>query len=202
MNHITSTFVKSSSKWQECPETSLAEFAFIGRSNVGKSSLINLLANHKQLAKISGTPGKTQTINHYLMNENWFLVDLPGYGYAKVSKEERQKFSKQVTDYLCNRQNLICVFLLIDSRHEPLKNDLEFMKWMGINKIPFVIVFTKIDKLSSAQLNKNTKIYKSKMLNEWESLPKIFLSSSTSKVGRTEIISYISTLVDGFKKAR
>ncbi len=199
MNNLTATFLKSSTKWEDCPEANKTEFAFIGRSNVGKSSLINLLANLKQLAKISKTPGKTQTINHFLMDDSWYLVDLPGYGYARVSKEDRKKFSIQVTDYIKNRPNLICLFLLVDSRHEPLKNDLEFMEWLGINKVPFVIVFTKIDKISSAELNKNTKVYKTKMLNNWESIPKTFLTSSTAKIGRIEILSYINTLVKSLK---
>jgi GTP-binding protein len=194
MSDTSVSFLKSCTQWEDCPEANKPEFAFIGRSNVGKSSLINLLANHKNLAKTSGKPGKTQTINHFLVDQYWYLVDLPGYGYAKVSKEDRKKFSKQVTDYILNRQNLICLFLLVDSRHEPLKNDLEFMKWLGEKQIPFVIVFTKIDKLSSAELNKKTKVYKTKMLNDWEFLPKTFLSSATAKIGRIEILSYIGNL--------
>lgn len=184
-------FVKSSAETSQCPESSLPEYAFIGRSNVGKSSLINMLTDRKGLAKISGTPGKTQLINHFIINDNWYLVDLPGYGYAKVSKKLRKEFNKIITDYLINRQNLVCVFMLIDSRHEPLKNDLEFITWLGENEVPFVLTFTKTDKLTSSELNKNLKSYKSKLLQEWESLPKIISTSSTTKIGKEEILNFI-----------
>ena len=185
-------FVKSSSETGQCPENNLPEYAFIGRSNVGKSSLINMLTDRKGLAKISGTPGKTQLINHFLIDDSWYLVDLPGYGYAKVSKKLRKGFNKIITDYLINRQNIVCVFMLIDSRHEPLKNDLEFITWLGENEVPFVLTFTKADKLSSSELNKNLKTYKTRLLQEWESLPKLITTSSTSRIGKEEILNFIS----------
>ena len=185
-------FIKSSSETGQCPENNLPEYAFIGRSNVGKSSLINMLTDRKGLAKISGTPGKTQLINHFLIDDSWYLVDLPGYGYAKVSKKLRKGFNKIITDYLINRQNIVCVFMLIDSRHEPLKNDLEFITWLGENEVPFVLTFTKADKLSSSELNKNLKTYKTRLLQEWESLPKLITTSSTSRIGKEEILNFIS----------
>lgn len=184
-------FIKSSAETSQCPEPSLPEYAFIGRSNVGKSTLINMLTDRKGLAKTSGTPGKTQLINHFLIDNNWYLVDLPGFGYAKVSKKLRKEFNKIITNYLTNRQNLVCVFMLIDSRHEPLKNDLEFITWLGENEIPFVLTFTKTDKLSGSELNKNMMTYKSKLQQEWESLPKIITTSSTSKIGKEEILNFI-----------
>ena len=184
-------FLKSSAETSQCPDTGLPEYAFIGRSNVGKSSLINMLTDRKGLAKISGTPGKTQLINHFIIDDSWYLVDLPGYGYAKVSKKLRKEFNKIITDYLNNRQSLVCVFMLIDSRHEPLKNDLEFINWLGENEVPFVLTFTKVDKLSSSQLNRNLQVYKSKLLLEWETLPKIISTSATSRIGKDEILNFI-----------
>ncbi len=185
-------FVTSNTDWKSCPEPNLPEYAFIGRSNVGKSSLINMLTNNKKLAKTSGTPGKTQLINHFIINDNWYLVDLPGYGYAKVSKKDRNKFNQLITGYLKNRKNLVNVFVLVDSRHEPLKNDLEFMRFLGENEIPFSIVLTKADKLNSAKLGKNLAKYKKKMLQQWEYLPTFYVTSSTSKLGRDEILNDIS----------
>lgn len=190
----TAEFIMSNQTYASCPDKLLHEYAFIGRSNVGKSSLINMLTGNSKLAKISGTPGKTQLINHFLINKNWYLVDLPGYGYAKIAKTEREKWTKMINNYLLNRKNLICVFLLIDSRIPPQKNDLEFMEWMGINKIPFSIIFTKIDKLSSSVLQKNLKKYKTDLLKQWESLPEYFLSSATSSFGKEEILNYIDRL--------
>ncbi len=187
-------FVISNSDVKKLPKEPLPEYAFIGRSNVGKSSLINMLTNRKNLAKTSSTPGKTQLINHFKINDNWFLVDLPGYGYAKTSKTTRKKFQKLITDYFKNRKNLVNAFVLVDSRLEPQKIDLEFMEWLGKNRIPFSIVFTKADKLSSSQLAKNIKKYQQKMLNRWESMPKYFITSSQDKRGRKEMLDYIGQL--------
>ncbi len=187
-------FVVSNSDVKKLPGEPLPEYAFIGRSNVGKSSLINMLTNKKNLAKTSSTPGKTQLINHFKINDNWFLVDLPGYGYAKTSKTNRKKFQKLITDYFKTRKNLVNAFVLVDSRLEPQKIDLEFMEWLGKNRIPFSIVFTKADKLSSSQLAKNIKKYQQKMLTRWESMPKYFITSSQDKRGRKEMLEYIGQL--------
>ena len=187
----SATFVESNTDWTKCPSPDLPEYAFIGRSNVGKSSLINLLVNNKNLAKTSSTPGKTQLINHFLINENWYLVDLPGYGYAKVSKKERDRFGKLISGYILNRKNLVNLYVLVDSRHEPLKNDLEFMQFLGENGIPFSVVMTKIDKLNSAKLSKNLTKYKSGMLKQWEELPPFYTTSASSKVGAEGILSDI-----------
>ncbi|MFV0531500.1 MAG: ribosome biogenesis GTP-binding protein YihA/YsxC [Flavobacteriales bacterium] len=187
-------FIISNTDYKKSPEPNKPEYAFIGRSNVGKSSLINMLTNQKGLAKISGTPGKTQLINHFLINNTWYLVDLPGYGYAKVSKKTRQKFNTINTQYILNRYNLINLFVLVDSRHEPQKIDLEFMTWLGENEIPFSIIFTKIDKLGSSSLQKNIIQYQKTLLKQWEEMPKYFTSSTTSKVGKTEILNYIELI--------
>lgn len=184
-------FLKSSSKWQECPEPNRAEYAFIGRSNVGKSSLINAMMNHKDLAKTSQTPGKTQLINHFLINEQWYLTDLPGYGYAKVSKVKRKDFEKLITNYVLNRVNLVNLFVLVDVRHAPQKIDLEFMQWLGESQIPFSVVFTKADKLSAGNVNKNVEVYRAKMLELWEDLPHMFITSAEKKIGGYEVLSYI-----------
>ena len=184
-------FVISNTDIDKCPKELIPEYAFIGRSNVGKSSLINMLTGRKSLAKTSGKPGKTQLINHFKINDNWFLVDLPGYGYAKVSKKDRSIFAKFIYEYLEKRQNLICTFVLVDSRHEPQKIDMLFMEWLGKNQIPFVIVFTKMDKLSSSQLNKNMTKYKSEMLKTWEEIPQTFRSSAESGLGKAEILKFI-----------
>ena len=184
-------FVISNTEIDKCPKEHIPEYAFIGRSNVGKSSLINMLTGHKSLAKTSGKPGKTKLINHFKINDNWFLVDLPGYGYAKVSKKNRSIFAKFVYEYLEKRENLICTFVLIDSRHEPQKIDMLFMEWLGQNQIPFVIVFTKMDKLSSSQLNKNLTKYKTEMLKTWEDIPQTFRSSAESGLGKSEILKFI-----------
>lgn len=187
-------FIKSAPKWDDCPEPNKPEYAFIGRSNVGKSSLINMLANVKDLAKTSGTPGKTQLINVFQMQESWYLTDLPGYGYARVSKVKRGQFEKMITNYLTLRPNLINTFVLIDCRIPPQKIDLEFMEWMGENQIPFSMVFTKIDKISSTALQKGLLAYKKEMLKTWESMPQIFTSSATGKIGSMELMNYISGL--------
>jgi GTP-binding protein len=184
-------FVISNTDIDKCPKERIPEYAFIGRSNVGKSSLINMLTGRKSLAKTSGKPGKTQLINHFKINNNWFLVDLPGYGYAKVSKKNRSIFAKFIYEYLEKRENLICTFVLVDSRHEPQKIDMLFMGWLGQNQIPFVIIFTKMDKLSSSQLNKNITKYKTEMLKTWEDIPQTFRSSAESGLGKSEILKFI-----------
>jgi len=185
------TFISSNTSVSQCPATDLPEYAFIGRSNVGKSSLINMLTNHSKLAKTSSFPGKTQLINHFKINNNWYLVDLPGYGWAKVSKESREKWLKMIKAYLQQRQNLACVFLLIDSRHEPQDSDLEFIGLLGSLQIPFVLVFTKTDKQSDIKTQKNLEAYKQKLLETWEELPQIFITSASEKKGRDEILNFI-----------
>jgi GTP-binding protein len=190
-------FIKSAPNVEDCPKSDKPEYAFIGRSNVGKSSLINMLVNRKGLAKTSGKPGKTQLINHFLIDDTWHIVDLPGYGYAKVSKGARRTFQKIITGYLTKREALVNVFLLIDARLEPQKIDLEFMRWMGENEVPFAIVFTKIDKCSSNELSKNLARYKKRLLVDWQALPPIYTTSATSKIGRLELLGYI----DGLNKA-
>jgi GTP-binding protein len=192
----TSTFVISNSDWKKCPKDNRLEYAFIGRSNVGKSSLINMLTNHKNLAKTSGKPGKTQLINHFLINKHWFLVDLPGYGFAKVAKTVRRGFGKIISDYVENRRNLINLFVLVDVRHSPQKIDLEFMEYLGEAGIPFSIVFTKADKLNNYGLSQNLIHYKSELAKLWESLPKMFVTSAESKLGKEEILEYIDKLND------
>ena len=189
----TATFVKSSGKWQECPEPTLPEYAFIGRSNVGKSSLINAMMNHKDLAKTSGTPGKTQLINHFLVNENWYLTDLPGYGYAKVSKVIRKDFEKLITNYILNRRNLVNLFVLVDVRHNPQKIDLEFIQWCGESGIPFSIVFTKADKLKPNAVIKNVEDYKAELHKTWADLPELYITSAEKKEGGDEILNFIQT---------
>lgn len=189
----TASFVVSNTDHKLCPTDGKPEFAFIGRSNVGKSSLINLLTGNKKLAKTSGTPGKTQLINHFEINEKWYLVDLPGYGFAKASKVSRMKWEKFISDYLLERKTLINTFVLLDSRLEPQKIDLEFMNWCGEKGIPFSMVFTKIDKLSSTQLQKNLAVYKKEMLKYWDELPPVFTSSSESKFGKEKILNYIAS---------
>lgn len=189
-------FIISNTDISKCPKERIPEYAFIGRSNVGKSSLINMLTDRKSLAKTSGKPGKTQLINHFKINENWFLVDLPGYGYARVSKKDRSIFAKFIYDYLENRENLVCTFVLVDSRLEPQKIDLQFMEWLGEKQLPFVIVFTKIDKLSSTQLNKNLSKYRTEMLKTWEEIPQTFMSSSSSGMGQLDILNFIGRTND------
>ncbi len=192
-------FIKSAPKWSDCPEPDRPEYAFIGRSNVGKSSLINMLADRKDLAKTSGTPGKTQLLNVFLMEESWYLTDLPGYGYARVSKSKRGEFEKMITNYLKQRPNLVNTFVLIDCRIPPQKIDLEFMQWLGENQIPFSMVFTKIDKISSAALQKALLNYRKEMLKTWESMPQVFTTSASAKIGRLEILNYISSLNEQLK---
>lgn len=197
--NLNPVFVKSAPKWSDCPEPNMPEYAFIGRSNVGKSSLINMLAERKDLAKTSGTPGKTQLINMFLMQESWYLADLPGYGYARVSKVKRGQFEKMITNYLSQRPNLVNTFVLIDSRIPPQKIDLEFMEWLGENQIPFSIVFTKIDKISSTALQKSLLNYKKEMLKTWETMPQVFTTSATGRIGRMELLNYIDFLNEQLK---
>tara|TARA_Y100001978_G_scaffold64397_1_gene57660 strand:- start:984 stop:1580 length:597 start_codon:yes stop_codon:yes gene_type:complete len=185
-------FVISNTDIKKCPAPAIPEYAFIGRSNVGKSSLINMLTNRKSLAKTSGKPGKTQLINHFLINDSWYLVDLPGYGYASVSKGQRLEFAKFIKQYLENRKNLMCLFVLLDSRLKPQKIDMEFMKWLGEKHIPFVMCFTKQDKLSKSEAAKNLVNYKKEMEQIWEELPPIFLTSSTNKQGQNEVLQFVA----------
>lgn len=185
-------FITSSTKIEQCPQADKPEYAFIGRSNVGKSSLINMLTGRKKLVKVSGSPGKTITINHFLINETWYLVDLPGYGFAKRSKTERAKWEKMIRSYILKRTNLLNVFLLVDTRHEPQKLDVEFIEWLGASKIPFVIVFTKEDKLKKLQLENNLELYKKKLLENWEELPELFIVSSKTARGKEDILDFIN----------
>lgn len=187
-------FVISNTDVSKCPKEEIPEYAFIGRSNVGKSSLINMLTSHKKLAKISGKPGKTQLINHFIINDNWFLVDLPGYGFAKVSKDKRRTFQKFIKDYFNKRMQLACSFVLVDSRHEPQKIDLEFMEFLGENGIPFAIIFTKTDKLNKSALPKNIAVYKKILLETWEELPPYFITSSTNETGKEEVLDFIDNV--------
>ena len=190
-------FVVSNTDVKKCPPPNKPEYAFIGRSNVGKSSLINRLTNKKTLAKISGKPGKTRLINHYLINEEWYLVDLPGYGYAEVPKKERLKWEQFLKRYILQRENLYCLFVLVDSRHEPQKPDLEFMEWLGISQIPFTIIFTKTDKLKPDELKANLKKYEEKMFETWETMPGYYISSAETGDGTAEILDFIEILNAG-----
>jgi GTP-binding protein len=176
----------------KCPKPDLPEYAFIGRSNVGKSSLINMLTNTGGLARTSGRPGKTQVINHFIINDNWYLVDLPGYGYAKVSKKMREDFDKMISGYLLKRENLLCIFVLIDARIKPQEIDLNFMANLAENQVPFCMAFTKCDKLSKTALAKNIDSYKKEMLKEWEALPTYFLTSAETKLGREQMLEFIT----------
>jgi len=199
MKITSAEFVISNTDIEKCPAADKPEYAFIGRSNVGKSSLINMLSERKKLAKTSQTPGKTQLINHFLINEAWYLVDLPGYGFAKVSRHSRNKWEKFTHQYLRTRSNLLYTFVLIDARIKAQKVDLAFMEWMGKNGIPFVMVFTKIDKLSSSALNKNITAYQKEMLKNWEELPIIILSSASTKIGKDEILDLVEVCNKDFK---
>ena len=188
-------FLVSNSTVDHCPKSSFPEYAFIGRSNVGKSSLINAMANNKKLAKTSGTPGKTKLINHFLINDAWCMVDLPGYGYAKISKQERNELKKLINDYFAKRKQLVNTFILIDSRHKPQDIDIDFINTMGAQKHPFSIVFTKIDKLSHGQRQNNISVYKSQLLERgWECIPPLFESSAKTGEGKKEILSYIESI--------
>ena len=190
-------FVMSNTEVAKCPAPDRPEYAFIGRSNVGKSSLINMLTNKRSLAKISGKPGKTRLINHFLINKEWYLVDLPGYGYAQVPKAERLKWEKMLKNYILKRENLYCLFVLIDSRHEPQKADLEFMEWLGISEIPFNIIYTKTDKLKPPELENKLKAYEEKMFETWETMPGYFISSAEKGIGKDEILGMIADVNKG-----
>ena len=194
MNIKSAEFIISNTDVRKCPEGTRPEYAFIGRSNVGKSSLINMLTGRKGLAMTSSKPGKTLLINHFLINDEWFLVDLPGYGFAQRGKEPREQLRTLIENYTFYREQLTCLFVLVDCRHEPQKIDLEFMEWLGENGIPFAIIFTKIDKISRGRLNEHVKIYKERLLETWEELPPIFYSSSETKEGREEILGYIDEI--------
>ena len=194
MNIKSAEFIISNTDVRKCPEGTRPEYAFIGRSNVGKSSLINMLTERKGLAMTSSKPGKTLLINHFLINNEWFLVDLPGYGFAQRGKEQREQLRTLIEKYTLYREQLTSLFVLVDSRHEPQKIDLEFMEWLGENGIPFAIIFTKIDKISRGRLNENVKAYKERLLESWEELPPIFYSSSEAKEGRDEILGYIEEI--------
>ena len=194
MKIYSADFVVSNTSVAKCPSEKIPEYAFIGRSNVGKSSLINMLMERKHLAKTSSTPGKTQLINHFKINNSWFLVDLPGYGYAKVSKKQRATFQKYIENYFTQRKQLVCSFVLIDSRHDPQKVDLDFMQFLGENYIPFCIVFTKADKLTPTKLETQISRYKTKLLEYWEELPTSFITSSSNGMGREEFLAYIDNI--------
>lgn len=187
-------FVISNTDVKKCPQDGKPEYAFIGRSNVGKSSLINMLTGKKGLAMTSSTPGKTQLINHFLINKEWYLVDLPGYGYAQRGKAGRENIRKIIEDYILEREELTNLFVLLDCRHEPQKIDVEFMEWLGENGIPFSIIFTKIDKISKGRLQENFATYKAKLEETWEELPPVFFSSSEKKEGKKEILDYIESI--------
>ena len=195
---ITSAeFIISNSRVEKCPTTGLPEYAFIGRSNVGKSSLINMLTGRKGLAMTSQKPGKTQLINHFLINRDWYLVDLPGYGYARLSRDGRDGLRRMIEDYIIERTALVCLFVLLDSRLEPQRIDLEFIEWLGEGGIPFALVFTKADKLSRGKLAANIAAYKERLLQQWEELPPLFITSAEARLGRDELLSYI----DGINKS-
>lgn len=187
-------FVISNSRVEKCPTTGLPEYAFIGRSNVGKSSLINMLTARKGLAMTSQKPGKTQLINHFIINDAWYLVDLPGYGYARLGKDSRDSLRRMIEDYVLERKELVLLFVLLDCRHDPQKIDLEFIQWLGEEGVPFALVFTKADKLSKGRLAANVEAYKAKLHEEWEELPTIFVTSSEERMGRDELLGYIEEI--------
>ena len=193
-------FVKSSQELNQCPQPDMPEFAFIGRSNVGKSSLINMLVDKKDLAKTSSQPGKTQLINHFLINEEWYLVDLPGYGYSKTSMENRKKWRKMIEDYLLKRVNLLTVFVLVDSRLEPQKIDLEFINFLGENQVPITLIFTKTDKQSAKKTEESLERFKESLSEYWEELPEIILTSSEKRVGRDEALETIENIIPFFNQ--
>jgi GTP-binding protein len=194
----SATFIKSSPTLKECPAPVRPEFGFIGRSNVGKSSLINMLTGWSKLAKTSVQPGKTRTINHFVVNESWYLVDLPGYGYAKVPVKLREKWVRATENYIMKRENLVCLFVLLDVRHKPQQSDLEFMEFLGNNQIAFARVFTKSDKLTKAELEKSVNRYDTEMLESWDSLPVSFITSAINRTGRDEILDYIEESINIF----
>ena len=197
MEITNAKFVISNTQLSKCPQDGKPEFAFIGRSNVGKSSLINMLTRNKKLAMTSATPGKTLLINHFLINDNWYLVDLPGYGYAQRGKKQQEKITEIIENYILEREQMTSLFVLVDCRHEPQQIDLEFMEWLGENGVPFAIVFTKADKLSSSKLKINVDKYKSSLYEQWEELPPIFITSSEKGNGRKELLDYIGGVMIG-----
>ena len=196
----TARFVISNSDVKKCPQDGKPEYAFIGRSNVGKSSLINMLTRHNKLAMTSAMPGKTLLINHFIINDEWYLVDLPGYGYAKRSKKQNEQLEHIISSYVLERESMTNLFVLIDSRHEPQKIDLEFFEWLGENGVPFAIVFTKADKLTKTALGANVAAYKKRLLEDWEELPPIFITSSESAMGRDELLAYINDINESIKE--
>lgn len=195
MEILQATFVSSVADLAKCPPPDKPEFAFIGRSNVGKSSLINMLANRKQLAKTSNKPGKTQTINHFIINDIWYLVDLPGYGYASVSKSLKAGFGKIIDNYVLKRENLDCLFVLLDSRLEPQKIDLSFLEWAGSAGVPIALIFTKSDKLSANELSKSMKRYKDVLTQYWEEVPPSFITSAETRKGQAEVLNFIDDVI-------
>ncbi len=197
----TAEFTLSAPRESMCPKDNRIEYAFIGRSNVGKSSLINMLCGKKKLAKTSAMPGKTLLINHFIINREWYLVDLPGYGYAKRSKTEKARLEQMISGYILQRKQLACVFVLVDVRHEPQQIDLEFINWLGASGIPFAIVFTKADKLSAGKVAGNVEVYKAKLTETWEELPPIFITSSETRVGKEELLGYIDSVNKSLKDA-
>lgn len=194
MDIVKAEFLVSNTSVGKCPKPDRHEYAFIGRSNVGKSSLINMLTNNRKLAKTAVKPGKTQLINHFLVNDSWYLVDLPGYGYARTSKTQQVQFEKMIRDYVLKRENLVCLFVLVDSRLDPQKIDLEFMEWLGQNGVPFVMVFTKADKLTTTERISCIDRYHNKMMESWESTPLAFMTSAEKGLGREELLDYIDEL--------
>jgi GTP-binding protein len=194
MKITSAEFVISNQDVSKCPDKPIPEYAFIGRSNVGKSSLINMLTGRKHLAKTSGRPGKTQLINHFIINKNWYLVDLPGYGYARVSKTSKKTFQKFITAYFEQRKQLVSAFVLVDIRHEPQPIDLNFMRWLGEHGIPFSIIFTKADKLKPMAIENHVEVYKSILLESWEELPVIFVTSASKDIGKEEVLHYIDEI--------
>ena len=187
-------FITSSPRADMCPDTTEPEYAFIGRSNVGKSRLINMLTKHNKLAMTSSTPGKTMLVNHFLINDEWYIVDLPGYGFAQRGKREMEKLKNLITHYVLERQQLTCLFLLIDIRHEPQRKDLEFIQFLGENGVPFVIVFTKADKISKQTINRQTQAYLNQLKQQWDELPKYFVTSASNGMGREDILNYIEDI--------
>lgn len=198
MNIITADFLCSNTDYRSCPPSDKPEFAFIGRSNVGKSSLINMITSRKGLAKTSGTPGKTQLINHFLINNTWYLVDLPGYGFAKASQTSREKWEKMIRNYLINRENLLTTLVLIDSRLKLQLIDIEFMQWMGEHHLPFALIFTKTDKLTKNELASNLSAYKKKLLDYWEELPPLIITSAESTHGKDDVLNYLDEAIPLF----
>jgi len=192
-------FVVSNQEVSKCPRNSIPEYAFIGRSNVGKSSLINMLTDRKSLAKTSGRPGKTQLINHFIINKNWYLVDLPGYGYARVSKSSKKTFQKFITAYFEQREQLVSAFVLVDIRHKPQPIDLNFMQWLGEHGIPFSIIFTKADKLKPKAIDNYVEVYKNILLETWEETPNYFVTSSSKNIGKDDLLNYIDNININFK---